>query len=493
MTAQGVGIGTTTPHASSMLEVNSTTKGFLPPRMTQTQMNAIVSPAEGLIVYCTNCSPKGLYNYDGSTWSSVKGADNTATVVADCNTNGFSGNYMAGFATSGTTFKVTITNNSFSSTTLAFQNSDLVLSGVSGLSVTATSPASATLAAGQSQDITYTISGTPAATGTLTGTWTKLTLNCSKTVNVTSVASALSSTYCTNASYNGTYVSGVALTSANTFTITLTNTSGSAISGMPAPSTSNLALTWGGSGTVSVASVSPTTSYNLAAGASQTITYTLSGTPSSSATLSGDWSYAGLTCTNTKSIGTGDATFTSATNNAFVFSVNDTTLPLNSQGTLAVNSTVNVPYTNGVGNYSAYASNFVSIPAQYCEDGASDWTFGYSYSAGTFSTSGNLVVTLITKKAGVITAWTAKRVSNITTINFNAVSLPLVVNGNTYSNTVGVDEGGDAIRGAIAQAGGASGAAYDAGVVNQLIPITLAEYNQILATVPASSKKGATT
>ena len=59
------GIGTTTPNSSAQLEVASTTKGFLMPRMTLTQMNTIASPAEGLMVYCTDCDPKGLYYYDG--------------------------------------------------------------------------------------------------------------------------------------------------------------------------------------------------------------------------------------------------------------------------------------------------------------------------------------------------------------------------------------------------------------------------------------------
>lgn len=56
--------------ASAMLEVKSTTKGFLPPRMTEAQMNAIADPVEGLIVYCTDCDPKGPYYFDGVLWVS---------------------------------------------------------------------------------------------------------------------------------------------------------------------------------------------------------------------------------------------------------------------------------------------------------------------------------------------------------------------------------------------------------------------------------------
>jgi hypothetical protein len=64
-----VGIGTTTPAASSLLDVTSTTKGFLPPRMTTTQINAISSPAAGLVVYNTTLAV--LCFYDGTGWKKV--------------------------------------------------------------------------------------------------------------------------------------------------------------------------------------------------------------------------------------------------------------------------------------------------------------------------------------------------------------------------------------------------------------------------------------
>ncbi len=78
-TAGAVGLGTATPNASAVLDVSSTTKGFLPPRMTQVQRTGISTPAAGLLVYQTD-APAGLYQFNGSTWSQV-GAGNLTSVA----------------------------------------------------------------------------------------------------------------------------------------------------------------------------------------------------------------------------------------------------------------------------------------------------------------------------------------------------------------------------------------------------------------------------
>ena len=67
-----VGIGTQAPHPSAKLEISSTIKGFLPPRMTRIQRTAISSPAAGLLVYQTD-APSGYYYYTGSGWVSIEG------------------------------------------------------------------------------------------------------------------------------------------------------------------------------------------------------------------------------------------------------------------------------------------------------------------------------------------------------------------------------------------------------------------------------------
>lgn len=52
------------------LEVTSTTSGFLAPRMTTAQRNAIVSPSIGLIIYQTD-GTEGLYQYTSTGWTAI--------------------------------------------------------------------------------------------------------------------------------------------------------------------------------------------------------------------------------------------------------------------------------------------------------------------------------------------------------------------------------------------------------------------------------------
>jgi hypothetical protein len=59
-------IGTSTNVPSAVVNVNSTTQGFLPPRMSNAQMVAIATPSEGLVVY--DLTNRKLCCYDGATW-----------------------------------------------------------------------------------------------------------------------------------------------------------------------------------------------------------------------------------------------------------------------------------------------------------------------------------------------------------------------------------------------------------------------------------------
>lgn len=64
-------IGTDTGHESSILDLSTTTKGFLLPRLTNPQVYAIAGPEEGLLVY--NIDTKTLNIYNGTAWTDMNG------------------------------------------------------------------------------------------------------------------------------------------------------------------------------------------------------------------------------------------------------------------------------------------------------------------------------------------------------------------------------------------------------------------------------------
>lgn len=64
-----VGVGIASPNANAILDVTSTTKAFMPPRMTTTQKNAVASPTSGMIVYDSTLNK--LCVYGASAWETV--------------------------------------------------------------------------------------------------------------------------------------------------------------------------------------------------------------------------------------------------------------------------------------------------------------------------------------------------------------------------------------------------------------------------------------
>jgi len=76
-----VGIGTTSPDASAKLDVKSTTQGFLMPRMTTTERDAIASPATGLQIY--NTDEKCVQAYDGTAWDCLANSSSAASADAE--------------------------------------------------------------------------------------------------------------------------------------------------------------------------------------------------------------------------------------------------------------------------------------------------------------------------------------------------------------------------------------------------------------------------
>ena len=81
--AQSVGINATgdAPNGSAILDLSSTTKGFLPPRMTYAERGTIASPAAGLMVWCSNCGAYGeLQVFNGTVWTNLTGGAASASV-----------------------------------------------------------------------------------------------------------------------------------------------------------------------------------------------------------------------------------------------------------------------------------------------------------------------------------------------------------------------------------------------------------------------------
>lgn len=75
-----VGIGTTSPDSCAALDVTSTTKGLLPPRMTYIQKTAIEAPKAGLVIWCSDCGVDGeMQVYNGTNWNRIELINATGT------------------------------------------------------------------------------------------------------------------------------------------------------------------------------------------------------------------------------------------------------------------------------------------------------------------------------------------------------------------------------------------------------------------------------
>ncbi len=181
-----VGIGTTVPYTGSILDVSASDKGLLIPRVSAA--SSVLAPTDGMMVY--DQSLRCFRFYENSAWTECLSTASNQIVKTDCGAagNGFQGCYISGTAVpTANAFKVTIINNTFQSVSLGtFTATNLVLSGVSGLSVSSVSPSTAvTLTSGGSATITFNLTGTPQSTGTLVGTFTKSpALSCINSIGV---------------------------------------------------------------------------------------------------------------------------------------------------------------------------------------------------------------------------------------------------------------------------------------------------------------------
>lgn len=106
-----VGINTTTPDASAMLDISATNKGLLIPRVSIPNLNAaapVTAPVTSLLVYNTNTTTGvGFHYWYGAKWTPFSGAaDNDWIIVGNDMYNGNSGNVGVGTTTPTTKFHV---------------------------------------------------------------------------------------------------------------------------------------------------------------------------------------------------------------------------------------------------------------------------------------------------------------------------------------------------------------------------------------------------
>jgi hypothetical protein len=144
-----VGIGTNDPKGSLQVQGDPTNTqvvdGVIPPKLSRSQLIAksglYGSNQVGTLLFVSdltgtpNASTSlitavGFYYFDGTYWQPLKGS---AVPMVDASPAGFPTHVIKDVPVTNMVFKVTVTNNSFSTASLAFQNSDLALSGVTGL------------------------------------------------------------------------------------------------------------------------------------------------------------------------------------------------------------------------------------------------------------------------------------------------------------------------------------------------------------------------
>jgi uncharacterized protein (TIGR02145 family) len=265
-------LGQTEP--SALFEIQSTDKGFLLPRMTEAQRDAIQLPAMGLMIYnkTSACVDINSGSPAAPLWQ-VVGCKQINISELNCDNPIVTGTLTAGIAVSGASVQVFYTggNGSPHSGQTATSN------GVLGLT--------ASLAAGSfntgAGSLTYTISGTPATAGTAAFELTIGGQSCTLTISV--AGGTIGSLVCVGTNQSGTLTAGVPA-SGMSFQVPYTDGDGGTHGGQMMSSSGVSGLT-----------------ATLAAGTFATgagsLTFTVSGTPATSGTAVFALDISGQSCT----------------------------------------------------------------------------------------------------------------------------------------------------------------------------------------------------
>jgi uncharacterized protein (TIGR02145 family) len=270
-----LGVGTNIPANSAQLDVSATDKGFLAPRLTTAQRDAIVNPDDGLIIF--NISSGCPNYYFGGIWFEWCGTGvlPAATISSlDCGSIATSGTLTQSVAASGVSS--TIPYSGANGGTYSAQS--FASTGVAGL---AANLASGTLASG-SGSVSYTISGTPASVGTASFNLLLAGQTCTLTIQVNQLMASLTALNCAGATTTGSLLEGTPV-SAVSVSVPYTGGNGGSYAAQTISSTGVTGLT------------ATLTSGILANGAGS-LSFAISGTPASSGTSSFAVTIGGQSC-----------------------------------------------------------------------------------------------------------------------------------------------------------------------------------------------------
>ncbi|MCT4666090.1 MAG: hypothetical protein N4A45_12750 [Flavobacteriales bacterium] len=275
-TAQ-VGIGTTNTHPSAALHLESTTRGFLPPRMTTAQRNTIITPASGLMLYNTteNCLQINTGTPQAPIWTCLGKLGGPSITSLDCAGASHSGNMTQGSAAN-VSSSINYTGGNGGNFTAITANS----TGVTGLVLTI---GTNTLANGNGS-VTATISGTPATSGTANFNITLGGQTCTLQRNVTPPAT-VTTLGCNTASHSGSITQGAAANVSSS--ISYTGGNGQAFNTITSNSTGVTGLVL-------------TIAANTLANGNGSVTASIVGTSATSGTASFSITLGGQTCTLTR-------------------------------------------------------------------------------------------------------------------------------------------------------------------------------------------------
>jgi len=270
-------IGSGPADGSAQLELQSTDKGALIPRLTTAQRDAIAAPAMGLMIYntSTHCLEINLGTASVPYWGQMK--CRTGMIAAlNCGNTVVTGTLSPGQAASGVSASVPYTGGNEG----VHAGQTVTSTGVTGLT--------ATLAAGSfangAGNLTYTITGTPSGTGAASflidigGQWCTISIP----VNIPGTISLLDCSPCSG-TYTGTLVNGQATTGLS-ISVLYTGGNGGVHTGQTVTSAGVTGLT---------ASLS---AGNFATGTGN-LTYNITGTPESAGTAYFALDIGGQMCT----------------------------------------------------------------------------------------------------------------------------------------------------------------------------------------------------